>query len=44
LVKRPEVARVLESASGEEVAVGHVIGNDYERLIQLRIAVKTSKR
>jgi hypothetical protein len=40
-VKRPEVARVLESASGEEAAVGRVIGDDYERLIQLRMAVKT---
>jgi hypothetical protein len=40
-VERPEVARVLESATGDELAVGQVIGSDYERLIQLRLAVKT---
>lgn len=41
-VKRPEVARVLESETGDEVAAGLVIGSDYERLIQLRMQVKTS--
>jgi hypothetical protein len=40
-VKRPEVARVLESGSGDELAVSQVIGSDYDRLIQLRMAVKT---
>lgn len=40
-VKRPEVAVVLDSETGEELAVGTVIGSDFERLMQLRLEVKT---
>lgn len=41
-VVRPEIATVLESASGIERQVVEVLGHDYERLMQLRMDVKVS--
>lgn len=41
-VRRPEVAAVLDAESGLEYPVAQVIGSDIDRLIQLRMAVKTS--
>lgn len=41
-VRRPEVGMVLDSSTGEELRVQDVIGSDYDRLIQLRMEVRTS--
>lgn len=41
-VVRPEIAKVLVSASGIEQPVAEVLGRDYERLMQLRTEVKAS--
>ena len=41
-VRRPEVAVVLDAESGLECPVAEVIGSDIDRLIQLRMEVKTS--
>lgn len=41
-VVRPEIAKVLESASGIERSVVELLGYDYERLMQLRMDVKSS--
>jgi competence CoiA-like predicted nuclease len=38
----PEIASVLDSATGIERPVSEVLGNDYERLMQLRLEVKSA--
>jgi hypothetical protein len=41
-VRRPAVAKVLESASGVERDAQDVIGSDTDRLMQMRLSVRTS--
>jgi Family of unknown function (DUF6035) len=41
-VIRPSIDTVLESSSGIELPVVRVLGSDYERLMRLRMAVKTA--
>jgi hypothetical protein len=41
-VVRPEIASVLDSLTGREQPVSEVLGHDYERLMQLRLEVKSS--
>ncbi len=41
-VKRPEIAVVLDSFSGNVLPVQEVIGTDFGRLMQLRLEVQTS--
>lgn len=40
-VARPEVALVLDAATGHEHSAADVIGSDFDRLMQLRMEVKT---
>ena len=40
-VENPEVAEVMEIASGDHLDHGEVIGTDYEKAIQLRMALRT---
>lgn len=41
-VARPEVAVVLDAQTGQEHSATEVIGSDFDRLMQLRMEVKTS--
>lgn len=41
-VVRPEIESVLDSATGIEQPVSQVLGHDYERLMQLRLEVKSA--
>lgn len=41
-VVHPEIASVLDSLKGLEQPVSEVLGHDYERLMQLRLEVKSS--
>jgi hypothetical protein len=41
-VDRPAIATVLDSISGMDVPVVRVMGSDYERLMRLRMEVKTA--
>ena len=40
-VENPEVAEVMEIASGDHLDHGEVIGTDFEKAIQLRMALRT---
>lgn len=43
-VEQPEIRVVLDTVSGFECPVGEVIGHDRDRLMQLRLEVKTSNQ
>lgn len=40
--EKPEVKEVMDSETGQHLAVSLVMGTDYERLMQLRMAVRTA--
>ena len=43
-VEKPEVKEVLETETGRHLSVAEVMGTDYERLIQLRMSVRSQMR